>query len=385
MILRTGAPEEAGMSASKVDYINHYAKQMVKDHITPAEVILVARKGVIVSHEAYGTLTPAADYPLLTVNSLFPLCSITKVFTAACIMILVERGLVGLNRPVTDYIPEFQGEGKDSVRIHHLLTHTSGMNDEDVYTYVQSNGTDVSLLAPEESEDSYTYEYLHRRYGTPLSRKPGEVMSYLGFGYELLGEVIRRVSGISYPEFVQKEIFKPLKMNDSYFYVPQSERHRVVRRSPEDPCAEWLETEEMMDSVSASGGIYSSAMDLAKFAQMFLFKGTYGGQRILSPISIKEMTKNHIPGVSSVYRDEIFNEAGWGYGWGINGSKKDGGDLFSEHAFSHWGAAGVFVAVDPAYDIVIIHFTVERDLQKPFKNMYTDHFNNVVLAAIEDI
>ncbi len=172
-------------------------------------------------------------------------------------------------------------------------------------------------------------------------------------------------------------------MNDSYFKVPQAERHRIVKRSPEDPCAEWLETDEMIDSVSPSAGIYSSVMDLAIFAQMFLNKGTYGDQRILSPISIKEMTKNHIPGVSSVYRDETFPEASWGYGWSINGNKKDGGDLFSQQAYSHWGAAGVFVAVDPVYEIVLIHFTIERDLEKPFKNMYTDHFNNVVLDAIE--
>ncbi|WIV17744.1 serine hydrolase domain-containing protein [Paenibacillus polygoni] len=382
-MLRIGTPEEAGMSASKVAYANTYAKQMVENNITPAEVIFVARKGIIVSHQAFGNLTPAADSPLLTTNALFPLCSITKVFTAACIMILAERGLIGLNRPVADYIPEFQGLGKENVRIHHLLTHTSGMNPEDVYTYARGEGSRAQVPPCEETEEPYFHEYFHRRYATPLSTKPGEIMSYLGFGYDLLGEIVRRVSGISYPDFVMQELFEPLGMNDSYFKVPHAERHRIVKRSPEDPCAEWLETEEMIESVSPSAGIYSSAMDLAIFAQMFLNNGTYGDQRILSPISIKEMTKNHIPGVSSVYRDEIFPEASWGYGWSINGSKKDGGDLFSQEAYSHWGAAGVFVAVDPVYDILLIHFTIERDLEKPFKNMYTDHFNNVMLAAIE--
>ncbi|MBD7968257.1 serine hydrolase domain-containing protein [Paenibacillus gallinarum] len=382
-MLRNGSPEEAGMSASKIAYATTYAKQMVDNNITPAEVIFVARKGIIVSHQAFGTLTPAADSPPLTANALFPLCSITKVFTATCIMILVERGLIGLNRPVIDYIPEFQGLGKENVRIHHLLTHTSGMNAEDIYTYARGDGSTIDIPPCEESEEPYFHEYLHMRYGAPLSSKPGEIMSYLGFGYDLLGDIIRRVSGISYPDFVKQELFEPLGMNDSYFKVPHTERHRIVKRSPEDPCAEWLETDEMIESVSPSAGIYSSAMDLAVFAQMFLNKGTYGDQRILSPISIKEMTKNHIPGVSSVYRDETFPEASWGYGWSINGSKKDGGDLFSQQAYSHWGAAGVFVAVDPVYDIILIHFTIERDLEKPFKNMYTDHFNNVFLAAIE--
>src|SRR5690606_16358476 len=106
-----------------------------------------------------------------------------------------------------------------------------------------------------------------------------------------------------------------LGMKQSYYNVPLSERHRIVKRSPEDPCAEWLERESCISSVSASGGAYSTTYDLCIFAQMFLNKGSYDGHRILSPISVLEMTKNHIPGVSAVYRNETFPEASWGYGW----------------------------------------------------------------------
>lgn len=385
MKLRLGTAEEAGMSKEGVERVNRLAERMVTERITPAEVILAARKGIVVTHRAYGKLTPENDAPELTVDALFPLCSITKVFTAACILILAEEGLVGLNRPVADYIPEFRGEGKHEVRVFHLLTHTSGIRDDDLYEYVEQEGGKVDIPPCEPTQDEWTHRWLHQGYGVPLWAKPGTVMSYFGYGYQMLGEIIRRVSGMSYPEFVRQRIFEPLGMRNSYFNVPLSERHRIVKRSPEDPCAEWLERESAIESTSAAGGMYSTAMDLAIFAQMFLNGGTYGGRRILSPVSVKEMTKNHIPGVSAEYRDEVFPEASWGYGWSVNGCKKDGGDLFSPEAYSHWGAAGVFVAVDPVYDVVAIHFTVERDLQKPFKNMYTDYFNNAVLAAVEEI
>ncbi|AOZ93069.1 serine hydrolase domain-containing protein [Paenibacillus crassostreae] len=385
MQLQPGLPEEVGMSTARVSLVNELAESMVVDHITSAEVIVAARRGVIVTHQAYGHLTPNPVSPVLDELALFPLCSITKVFTATCIMMLVEQGVIGLNRPVMDYIPEFKGKGKEDIRIYHLLTHTSGIRDEDLSTYIDQNHSSISIPPRDENQDEYIHTRLNLGYEVPLWRKPGEVMSYWGYGYELLGEIIRRVSGISYPQFVQKYIFEPLGMKDSFFNVPHAERYRIVKRSPNDPCAEWIETESSINSVSAAGGIYSTAMDLCIFAQMFLNKGIYNGQRVLSPISVIEMTKNHIPGVASEYRDETFPEAYWGYGWGINGTKKDGGDLFSPQAYSHWGAAGVFVAVDPVYDIAIIHFTVERDLQKPFKNMYTDYINNAVLAAIEEL
>ncbi|WP_199615869.1 serine hydrolase domain-containing protein [Paenibacillus alkalitolerans] len=385
MKLRNGSPEEAGISEQRIAALDAFADRMFAENITPAQAYVAARKGVIVAHRAVGKLTPEADSPPLDVNALFPLCSITKIFTAAAIMILVENGLIGLNRPVADYIPEFQGEGKDAVRVHHLLTHTSGIRPEDLWEYKRKVAAEAVIPPCEENENPEIHREIYLGCGVPLARKPGEVMAYLGFGYELLGDIVRRISGLSYPEFMKRNLFEPLGMKDTFYNVPHSERYRIVRRSPEDACAGWLENDSCIESESAGGGLYSTAMDVAIFAQMFLNQGEYDGKRILSPVSVREMTRNHIPGVASEYRDEYFPEAYWGYGWSINGTKKDGGDLFSPEAYSHWGAAGVFVAVDPVCDVVSVYFTVERDLQKPFKNMYTDHFNNVLLAAIEKL
>ncbi|ETT69030.1 MULTISPECIES: serine hydrolase domain-containing protein [Paenibacillus] len=377
--------EQAGVSAFGVERIRTAAAQMVEDNITPAQVIVAARKGTLLVHQANGKTGPEADAAELTADAIFPLCSITKLFTATAIMMLVEQGKVGLNRPVSDYIPEFTGENKTKVCVHHLLTHTSGI-EVDV---IRSNG--IAKQAQEEypphepNQDPELHSYLYGGYDAPLSHEPGTVMSYCGYGYELLGEIIRRVSGQAYDVFVKETIFKPLGMENTYYRVPMEVRNRVVRRAPEAACAEWVDSEYNLNSVSAGGGAYSTAMDLAVFGQMFLNGGIYNGVRFLSPVTVKEMTRNQIPGVSSQYRDEVFPEAYWGYGWAINGTKRDGGDLLSPDAYSHWGAAGPFLCVDPIYQTVTVHLSVELDHQKPFKNMYVDYFNNTVLAAITDL
>ncbi|CAM4445442.1 serine hydrolase domain-containing protein [Paenibacillus tarimensis] len=384
MSLTTSKAQEAGMTVVGIENVDRTARRLVEEGITPAQVTFASRRGITVHHAAYGTLTPAPDSPPLELDSLFPLCSITKVVTAASIMLLVEEGRVGLNRPVADYIPEFTGEGKHEIRVHHLLTHTSGIRPEDVYPHIDSKKGTAAIPPCPPGQDPETHEHLSLGFDVPAAVKPGTVMYYLGFGYELLGEIIRRVTGQTHDQFAAERLFKPLGMNDTYYSVPESEWHRIVQRSPEAPCAEWI-NEELVRSASASGGIYSTARDLAVFAQMFLNKGIYEGARILSPVSVIDMTRNHIPGVPAEYRDEVFAEASWGYGWAINGSKRDGGDLFSPEAYNHWGAAGVFVSVDPVYETVQVYLSVELDHQKPFKNIYADLYNNTVLAAIADL
>src|SRR5512140_1284303 len=127
MKLRAGTPEEAGLSPHRLERIKALAAQWVSTGLTPSLVVLVARRGVIALHEAFGTLTPEADSPPLQRDSIFPLASLSKPITATAVMCLVEDGLLGLNRPVDEYIPEFTGEGKHAVLVHHLLTHTSGI------------------------------------------------------------------------------------------------------------------------------------------------------------------------------------------------------------------------------------------------------------------
>lgn len=284
-----------------------------------------------------------------------------------------------------EYIPMFTGGGKENICVHHLLTHTSGLKEDDVYEYCDKKRKQSEIDIPpcESNQNKYIHECLYLIQDMQVSQEVGKFMSYSSFGYGILGEIIAKVSGKPYHEFVKERIFEPLGMNDSYFIVPEHVRHRVVKRNPETSFAgQWLTSEESLNSVSASGGMYTTAMDLAIFSCMFLNKGTYNGKRLLSSVSVSEMTKNHIPSVPSDYRDEYFPEASWGYGWGINGPKRDGGDLFSPLAYSHWGAAGVFFCIDPTYETIQIYFSVQINEQNTLKNIYADVFNNSDLAAI---
>jgi CubicO group peptidase (beta-lactamase class C family) len=382
MILKNGTPEEVGMSTAGVRRAEAAAERLVAIGNTPSVVTLIARKGVIVSHKAFGTDGSEPGSPPLKVDALFPVCSITKVATATCIMMLVEEGRVGLNRRITDYLPEFKGEGRDCICVHHLLTHTSGLTDEDVEAHIhKKEGLEVPPC--DGSQEPYFHKKIFLGCDTPPRNKPGKVMSYFSFGYEMLGEIVRRVSGKPYHVFVRERIFEPLGMKDSYLCVPDSLKERVVKRSAPAIFHEWLTSDDCLRSTSAAGGMFTTALDLAKLGCMFLNRGSYNGRNMLSPVSVAEMTKNQVPGVSSEYRGEVFPEAYWGYGWGINGTKKDGGDLFSPYAYSHWGAAGPFLCVDPVYETILVFLCVEVDHHNPFKDIYADAFNNAALSAIE--
>jgi len=382
MELRYGNPEEVGMSAQRVQHVVDLAESWVAQGITPALVILVARRGVIVIHEAFGRLTPEPDPPPLERDSIFPLTSLTKPITATAAMILVEDGLLGLNRPVSWYIPEFVGEGKDAVMVHHLLTHTSGLRDEDMDAHAEKRKGTVEIPPPDETRHPWINEYLFLRYDAPLWKPPGTEMSYADYNYRLLGEIIRRISKKSLDSFARERIFGPLGMKDSYYGTPDSARHRIVVRPADAPFAEAIKL--WMEVPWGSDGMISTAMDMAIFGQMFLNRGVYGNTRILSPASVAEMTRNQIPGISSQFFDEFFPEASWGFGWGVHGNKKakNSATLHSPKTFGHGGASGVFLQVDPVYEIIGVYFCVMLNWGR---GNCVDLFMNAATAAVVDV
>jgi len=212
MQLRPGEPEAVGMSARRVRHVGQLAAGWVAQGITSALVILVARRGVVVLHEACGRLTPDDDAPPVTRDTIYPLSSITKPITATAAMLLVEDGLLGLQRPVAEYLPEFRGEGKQAVMVHHLLTHTAGLRDDDVNAHAAQKRGVVAIPPPEATQHPGINEYLFLRYDAPLWKPPGVEMFYCSYGYMLLGEIVRRVSGQALADFARTRIFEPLHM-----------------------------------------------------------------------------------------------------------------------------------------------------------------------------
>jgi CubicO group peptidase (beta-lactamase class C family) len=388
MKLRYGTPEEVGISAERIAHIARLAESWVEEGITPALVVLAARRGVVVLHDAFGRLTPEPDAPPLQRDSIFPVSSITKPVTATAVMQLVENGLLGLNRPLQDYIPEFMGEGKEAVMVHHLLTHTSGLDDPDPQEFRRILLDTAYPPSPESTQHAAIGALLTRHYADPLARPPGAAMSYVNLNYLLLGEVVRRVSGHSLWAFMQDRIFAPLGMNDSSLLLtPEAERRIVKRSATTDavmfnrPPARWLP--------APAGGLTTTAMDLAIFGQTFLNGGHYGNARILSPAAVAEMTRNQIPGIPAKLLDEVFAEASWGYGWDVQSTKKPlrDGSLKSAASFGHGGFGGCYFWVDPTYEMVGVFLSVQtyEGPRVASPRWRGDYFVNAVTAAVIDV
>jgi serine-type D-Ala-D-Ala carboxypeptidase len=392
--LRYGHPEEAGMSSDQVRHVARLAALWVAQGMTPALVVLVARRGVIVLHEAFGWLDTESNLPLPR-DAIFPLGSITKAITSATVVALVDDGIIGLNRPITEYLPELVGEGKEAVMVHHLMTHTSGFRDEDIAEHIARKQRAGEIPAPEVSASPL--EELYRRFpfvqqleaanDAALWKPPGVEMSYCEYGYCLLEQIVVRVSGRPLSELARERIFEPLGMADTSYGLPQRLRSRVVRRRLEFGFGE-MGTPEFETTTWPFGSAFSTAADMAAFGQMFLDRGRYGQQRLFSAAAVEAMTRNQIPGVAASYRGEFFPEASWSLAWDVRGDKKAlrDGSLLSRETFEHGGGGGVCLCIDPVNDIVLAYFSVQIHAgQRIGSPLWRgDLFANAAIAAIEN-
>ena len=215
----------------------------VKSGDSPSVAVLVARRGVIVLHEAFGVRRYGDPTPTLKPDSIFPISSCSKPIIAAAVMCLVEDGLIGLNRPFIDYIPELDVpdvEWLEEARVADLLCHTSGIDDLKLGELSSQRRPQRSseLAPPGPGQHPVINQRMRSRPRAPLARRPGTAMLYSNFGYILLGDIVRRVSGVPLWQFVRSRLFEPLGMHDSYFVLPPELRERRVYRGPGMPATE---------------------------------------------------------------------------------------------------------------------------------------------------
>ena len=384
MRLKTGQPEEVGFSAKKISDLENLQAHWNKDGVSPIFVTLIARKGIIVSHKLFIDSEYNKKYGPYEIDAIFPLASISKTVTATAIMVLVDSGKIALNVPVHDYIPEFTGKNKEYVTLFHLITHTSGINEGAIYQNYNHFKEHLNLPEAESNEHPWIHEIMEAGYKIPLTNFPGSEMRYCNYGFLLLAEIIRRVTGQGLHDFINNTIFKPLGMKDSSFIVSDDQLKRVIQHPENAPFPNFSNIEGLKMPYAA-GGLSSTAFDMAVYCQMYLNKGTYDGKRILSPASIKQITTNKIPGVSSGFGEELFKEASWGLGWNISGNKNDyTGILRSPETFSHSGRGNTLILVDPVRELVLINFQVTMKRIGPRAYHKFMHFTNAAIAAIEE-
>lgn len=278
-------------------------------------------------HHAYGhrAVVPAPEP--MTEDTIFDVASLTKVLACTpAVMLLVERGQLGLDTPVCRYLPEFTGGGKEQVTLRQLLTHTSGLR-PDIGLKPDWTGADAAIrLACAET----------------LVARPGERFIYSDTNMILLGEIVRRVSGQPLDVFLAREVYGPLRMTDTGFNPPKAELARIapteveagvpVRGVVHDPRA------RRMGGVAGHAGLFTTASDLARFARMMLGDGELGGVRIFKPETVALMTRVQTP--PGLPRR--------GLGWDIDSPYAGPrGDLFPIGSYGHSGWTGPSVWIDP--------------------------------------
>src|SRR5918993_6095260 len=196
------APASVGMSAERLARIDAAVTEAIARKETPGAVVLAARRGRVVWRKAYGSRAVEPVREQMTADTVFDAASLTKVVaTATSVMILVERGLVRLNDPVSRFIPELKDEGRERITVEHLLTHRSG--------YAPDFDLREQWAGAEEAVKRLQVERL--RFA------PGARFVYSDIGYIALGEIVRRVSGTPLDEFARRNIFEPLGMRDTSF------------------------------------------------------------------------------------------------------------------------------------------------------------------------
>jgi uncharacterized protein YbbC (DUF1343 family) len=326
-------PADVGLDESELAKIEGLVTADLGKGQMPGCVVLVGRHGKIAYLKACGKRQLEPSPVTMTTDTLFDLASLTKpVATATSIMLLMERGKLRLDDPVARYIAEFTAAGKERITVRHLLTHQGGL--------VPDNGLDDYESGPEKA--------WQRIFAMKPIAAPGEKFTYSDMGFIVLGELVRRVSGQDLQHFSHEHLFAALGMTETGYLPPENLRRRAAPTERRD--GHWMQGEVhdprsyLLGGVAGHAGLFSTARDLAVYAQMLLNRGQYGGARVLAESTVRRMTEPwRVPGG--------YRSLGWDVRTGFSGNR---GDSFSPRSFGHGGFTGTSLWIDPELDLFVI-------------------------------
>jgi CubicO group peptidase (beta-lactamase class C family) len=365
--LTPGKPAEAGMDETILKAAVQVLQEAVDQDTLRSAVLLVARNGKIVLHEAVGWKDKAKGIPIRK-DAMFRMASNTKPVVATGIGILVEERKLGYSDNVRKYIPSFDNYRSGAITIHHLLTHTSGFRIAPIFF------SPLIQKSPEHP-DAPSLRLEVDRFGEVGADEPvGKTYSYSNAGFNTLGALIEIASQEPLDVFLAKRIYSQLGMTDTYHHEVAEkldgklDRMSVVYYKRQ---GKWTEGWKPGDPpqypfVRASGGMISTAMDYAVFCQMFLNKGVYAGKRILKEDTVELMTTPHTASLYTLAERERRREY-YGYGWSV----------FTDGVFSHGGSDGTNAWVDPNNNLIVLLFT-----QSPGETKLRNRIFQLVEASI---
>jgi CubicO group peptidase (beta-lactamase class C family) len=340
--------------------------QVLQHHIDlgnlPGAVVLVGHHDAVVFEKAYGNRSVEPEIEAMTPETVFDLASLTKVVaTAPSVMLLVQKGRLKLDDPVSKYLPAFGQAGKKKVTLRNLLVHYSGLPAD---------------LRQTRRRRITTKNALSRIYQARLVAPPGQRFIYSDLGFVALGKVVEKVTGQSLARFAQENIFSPLEMASTGFLprpevipnIAPTERLKeggMLRGQVHDPLASKL------GGIAGDAGLFSTAKDLARFCQMFLQHGSLNGVEILRPDTVAVMTSPQSP-------DGKLNVRG--FGWDIQSTYSSvKGSFFSATSYGHTGYTGTSLWIDPETQTFLIILTnrVHPDGKGNVKELRTELANIV--------
>jgi CubicO group peptidase (beta-lactamase class C family) len=382
-LLVNATPESQGFSSDRLKKLDAAMAKTVADGEVVGMTTLLMRHGKVVDFQTYGELGPGKP---MAKDSLFRVYSMTKPITGVAMMILFEEGKWRLDDPVTKFVPEFRdlkvmtGLGVDGKPIlvnakrpptmREIMSHTAGfgygLSD---YHYVDKQFREKQVLS-----SNGLKQFIDRTATIPLMFQPGDNWSY-SVAVDIQGAIIERITGKTLGEFMKERIFTPLKMNDTFFYVPADKAARLGPVYVYDAASKKLIVATRLfgfadvpdytkppSMESGGGGLVSSTTDYARFCAMLANGGELDGVRIISPNTVKLMGTNVIPKNVLVGTDgrganavQQFNEAvGFGLDFMTLMDAKKSGSLEGDGTMSWGGAAGTWFWVDPQNDIVFV-------------------------------
>ena len=329
------SPKAVGMSAERLRSIDRVIQRGVKAGGYPGAAVVVGRRGAAVWQKGYGKLDWVnSSGSVSTDSTLYDIASLTKVVgTTTAMMILYDEGKLRLEDPVSMYLPAFSGGWRDSVTLRHLLTHRSGL----------PAGRDIWRVAmgPQHARQVVLE--------SQLICKPGDCYVYSDLGADLLGMTVEAVSGKALDVFLQERVFAPLHMVSTMFRPADSLRARIAPTEVTPPRGYPIRGEVHDENAYALGGVaghaglFSTASDLAVFAQMMLNHGELNGVRIVSDSAVTLFT----------HRAAGSRALGWDTCDGNGGC----GSYLSANAYGHTGFTGTSMWIDPDRELFVILLT----------------------------
>jgi len=373
--LATGTPESVGMSTARLARLTGAFNKEIGEKKLPGVVMMIARKGRLVYATALGVRDPKGEEPMRT-NTLFRIYSMTKPIVSVGAMLLVEDGVLLLSDPVSKWLPAFKdvkvwtanGEvaAERAITVQDLLRHTAGLP----YGELTQNATVKDALAKAglfkpgvidfDARDMTPAEEVERLAKIPLLYQPGTVWEY-SLASDLLGRLIEAVSGKRLADFLSERLFKPLKMNDTAFWVSEANQARLAEPFAKDAIAgtpiKLIDVSKQPGNDSGGAGAISSAGDYLRFAQMLANGGRLDGERILSRATVRLMTSDQLGTrlpLAPTPGGMVLGASTYTIGLGFAVRPGDGVAPFPGSAgdFNWGGYAGTFFWVDPKEQLV---------------------------------